>query len=59
MYRWKNISQLSILVTVVLVMRGIKSIAQKTEFGARVMPTILNFEVLNASGGVIEGEATV
>jgi opacity protein-like surface antigen len=40
-------------------MCGIKSTAQSTEFGIRAMPTVSNFEIHNASGGVIKGEAKV
>jgi Outer membrane protein beta-barrel domain len=59
MSRCKIKNQLSILVAVVMVMCGIKSTAQSTEFGIRAMPTVSNFELHNASGGVIEGEATI
>ena len=59
MSRCNNKSLLSIFIAIVMIMCGIKSTAQSTEFGIRAMPTISNFEVHNASGGVIEGEATV
>ena len=59
MYTFKIKSILSFSFAVVMVMTGLKSTAQNTEFGVRAMPTISSFELHNASGGVIEGEATV
>ena len=59
MSRFTNKNILSILFAIGMVMCGIKSTAQSTEFGVRAMPTVSNFELHNASGGVIEGEATV
>lgn len=50
---------LSIFFVIGMIMYGRISIAQSTEFGIRAMPTVSSFEIHNASGGVIEGEATV
>jgi len=49
---------LSIFFVIGMIMYGRISIAQSTEFGIRAMPTVSSFEIHNASGGVIEGEAT-
>jgi len=50
---------LSFSFAAILVMSGINSTAQSTEFGVRAMPTVSSFEIQSSSGGVIEGEATV
>lgn len=59
MSRFTSKNILSILFAIGMIMCGIKSTAQSTEFGLRIMPTVSNFEIHNAAGGVIEGEAKV